>query len=447
MNPSQLEELASPESEQLHRVKAVRAAMPEGGMFRDKDWQVSPAALPLPAEVVKKIHALGPATAAFQSACNRLYQEAVDSPSLHWVARVLDQGKPERMVALGRNPRWKDALPRVIRPDLVWTETGLSITELDNLPGGIGLTGWMGQTYAALGEDVLGGAAGMLDGFDRVFPKHDILVSREAADYEPEMAWLTSQLNARDGGARRVLNPWAIQPQELKGRDVYRFFELWDTDNVEHGETLLGMAEAGELRFTPPMKPYLEEKLWLALFWSPALRRWWEATLSADHLQLLKESIPYGWTLDPAPLPLHAEWPRLGIHDWQEMKRFGSRDRELVVKISGWSEKSWGSRGVKIGHDLPQDEWAEAIDEALDSYPSNPYLLQRFHRARVLTHPRHDQASGRIVPMQCRARLCPYYFVHEGEVTLGGVLATIVPADKKLLHGMRDGVMIPCKAR
>ncbi|WP_156345580.1 hypothetical protein [Verrucomicrobium spinosum] len=207
------------------------------------------------------------------------------------------------MVALGRNSRWKDALPRVIRPDLVWTETGLSITELDNLPGGIGLTGWMGQTYSAIGEDVLGGPAGMMDGFDRVFPDHDILVSREAADYEPEMAWLTAQLNARDGGGRRVLNPWSIQPRDLQGKDVYRFFELWDTDNVEHAEALLSMAEAGELRFTPPMKPYLEEKLWLALFWSPALRRWWEAALTPDHLQLLKESIPYGWTSIPPRCP------------------------------------------------------------------------------------------------------------------------------------------------
>jgi len=26
---------------------------------------------------------------------------------------------------------------------------------------------------------------------------------------------------------------------------------------------------------------------------------------------------------------------------------------------------------------------------------------------------------------------------------LGGALATIVPADKKFVHGMRDGIMVP----
>ena len=45
--------------------------------------------------------------------------------------------------------------------------------------------------------------------------------------------------------------------------------------------------------------------------------------------------------------------------------------------------------------------------------------------------------------MQGRVRLCPYYFVAHDEATLGGVLATIVPADKKLLHGMKDAAMVP----
>ena len=29
----------------------------------------------------------------------------------------------------------------------------------------------------------------------------------------------------------------------------------------------------------------------------------------------------------------------------------------------------------------------------------------------------------------------------------GGVLATVCPADKKILHGMRDAMMLPCVAR
>jgi hypothetical protein len=47
--------------------------------------------------------------------------------------------------------------------------------------------------------------------------------------------------------------------------------------------------------------------------------------------------------------------------------------------------------------------------------------------------------------MSGRVRLCPYYFVHgDSDVNLGGVLATICPADKKIIHGMRDAILTSC---
>jgi hypothetical protein len=45
--------------------------------------------------------------------------------------------------------------------------------------------------------------------------------------------------------------------------------------------------------------------------------------------------------------------------------------------------------------------------------------------------------------MTGRVRLCPYYFVAAGRVELAGVLATICPADKKLIHGMQDAILVP----
>lgn len=426
------------------RVRAVREAMPTGGMFSGKEWLISPNALPLPTDIVTRIQALGPALRAFQRACNDLYNESAEGGPHAWVSALIDQGKPPRMVAMGRQQRWRDALPSVIRPDLILTETGVSIAELDSLPGGIGLTGWLGETYSALGDNVIGGASGMIEGFSKAYPQHDFLISRESGDYQPEMEWLCARLNTLEGGPREVINPWNVEPYELSGRNLYRFFELWDVDNVEHGNELLAMAQGGELQFTPPLKPQLEEKLWLALFWFPQLREWWESRLDARHMTLLRECIPFGWVLNPTPLPLHAEWPKLGIHSWQEMKKFGNKERELVIKISGWSEKSWGSRGVDIGHDLPHAEWSRVIDVALDSFPKNPHLMQRFMKGRVLAHPYWDEARQATATMQARVRLCPYYFAQDEDMTLGGVLATVVPADKKTLHGMKDAVMVPC---
>jgi hypothetical protein len=48
--------------------------------------------------------------------------------------------------------------------------------------------------------------------------------------------------------------------------------------------------------------------------------------------------------------------------------------------------------------------------------------------------------------MAGRARLSPYYFVTGEKADLAGILATVCPADKKVIHGMKDAIMVPCAA-
>jgi hypothetical protein len=76
-------------------------------------------------------------------------------------------------------------------------------------------------------------------------------------------------------------------------------------------------------------------------------------------------------------------------------------------------------------------------------------VLQEFHRAKVVTHPAWVEETQSTRQMQSRVRLCPYYFGASAvdEPVLGGVLATVCPSDKKILHGMRDAMMLPCVAR
>src|SRR5690606_32190623 len=97
--------------------------------------------------------------------------------------------------------------------------------------------------------------------------------------------------------------------------------------------------------------------------------------------------------------------------------------------------------------DASQSEWGAAVDEALRSFEMTPFVLQRFHSGRLVTHPWLNEETGRIEMMEGRVRLCPYYFVETSDdsVTLGGVLATVCPADKKILHGMRDAILAPCR--
>ena len=152
--------------------------------------------------------------------------------------------------------------------------------------------------------------------------------------------------------------------------------------------------------------------------------------------------------VDPAPLPPQAVIPELNLTDWRQLKTLSQKERELILKISGFSAHAWGARGVFLGSDLSQDDWAGAVDDAIRHFEQSPRVLQRYHKPALVEAQWFDFGKNAVVPMKGRARLCPYYFVSgEGDAArpqLGGVLATICAADKKIIHGMTDAILAPC---
>ncbi|MGO9528806.1 MAG: hypothetical protein ACLP0A_14670 [Verrucomicrobiia bacterium] len=430
------------------RAQYVRDQLPAGGLFAGATWRISPEAFPLSQDLVTRLEALGPHLLAFYRACNVMYRHSVEGKLPPWIASYLDAGKPKELIEFSRLGRFKSHVPRVIRPDVILTNDHFFVAELDSVPGGIGLTGWLGKTYAELGDPIVGGAHGMMEGFDAVLraeaksdePLAVVVVSDEAATYRPEMEWLGQQVGFR-----------VVRPEEVTSFDktavVYRFFEQFDLPNVPNARALMDAAARGEVHVTPPFKPQLEEKMLFALLWMEQLHAFWREQLGDKTLAALREVLPYTWILDPALLPPHAVIPELGIHDWRDMAKFSQKQRELVLKISGFSEHAWGSRGVYVGHDLPATEWAEAIEQALKGFADHPFILQRFEKSKLFEAQYLDFESHETRTFSARVRLCPYYFVVGDDAKLGGILATICPANKKILHGMPDAVMAPCRVQ
>ena len=97
---------------------------------------------------------------------------------------------------------------------------------------------------------------------------------------------------------------------------------------------------------------------------------------------------------------------------------------------------------------MSQADWIVAVDDAVRDFEKSPSVLQRVEKPKTVEASWFDFEKCEVVPMKGRVRLCPYYFVSgEGDGArpqLGGVLATIVPADKKIIHGMTDAVLAPC---
>ena len=431
------------------------------------EWRISPSAFALQPQEISFFERLGEHLLKFHHVLNRLYLESLRGTQPRWVHEYLDQGKPDGLIEYARMKRFRDVLPDVIRPDIIPTDAGPALTELDSVPGGIGLTGCLSHAYAEFDDHLIGGRDGMVHGFAAMI-RHRmgdlsgavaLVVSDEAEDYRAEMAWIASQLRELD------LETYCIHPQDIQFTEeglfaempsgarpiamIYRFFELFDLKNIPKAELVMYAAKKGRVVVTPPYKPWMEEKLALALLHHPRLEPFWSKSLGQETFTLLIGLVPHTWILDPRPLPPSAIIPDLrlnghAVSDWRELAGGTQRQRQYVLKPSGFSPYAWGSRGVVIGHDLPQADWGTALDEALAHFKQTPTVLQDFHKGRQFQLTYYDERARESRSMPSRVRLSPYYFVADNEAKLGGILATACPKDKKVIHGMRDAILAPC---
>ena len=468
--------------------QTLRAAFDGQSLFENKTWQLSPEAWPLTPEQITQLEQIGAACLEFHQALEILYFRSVAGKNLlrnksllaPWVADYLDRGKPANLVEHARDPKNRGAFPTVLRPDLLLTDDGFVLTELDSVPGGIGLTAFLNRLYrlgestatpATGGEAILGAGDRMVENFYQALatlrpesrnPLIVILVSEEAATYRPEMRWLAEQLQ-RLGRRVYCLRPedvfplggelfFAVEGTPEKIDIIYRFFELFDWANVRIAADILEAWQSGAVTISPPMRPFQEEKLALALFHHHLLPEFWAENISRPHLELLRKIIPASWVMDPAVLPPGAvlDGPRVGGHllnDWRELSGASQKERDLIIKISGFHETAWGARSVVLGSDCSREEWQAGVAQALELAPRNLHLLQEYKKPRRLEHLLYEEnrPSSAAVAKAGRLRLCPYYFVVGGQARLSGALATFCPPDKKIIHGMVDAALLPCR--
>ena len=257
----------------------IKASLVQAGLFSDSSsdtgntWRISPEPYFLSQEETAFFHDLGPKLLQFYSALNRFYLDSAKGNFHPWLAEYLDAGKPQDLIDFGRMKRMRQALPGIIRPDVIPTENGFAVTELDSVPGGFGLTSSLMSLYEDPAWEMAG--AGIPSLFHQMVesvskepsPNVAIVVSDEAKDYLKEMQYLGSLLKEK--------GVYVVHPKDLSFREeglflmheekwlrvdvLYRFFELFDLKNIPKSELLLYAAKKGRVVTTPPYKPWLEE--------------------------------------------------------------------------------------------------------------------------------------------------------------------------------------------
>ncbi len=468
----------------------IRSALATQSLFEAKTWRLSPEAWPLTAGQVEELNAIGTACVEYHQALETLYLRSAAGKNLlrnkpllaPWVADYLDRGKPAELVAHARDPKNRGVLPTVLRPDLLLTEEGFVMTELDSVPGGIGLTAFLNRLYgggsgegpATADSGIVGAGDLMVKSFHATLaalapgmpnPLIALVVSDEAATYRPEMEWLANELQ-RQG--RRV---FCMRPENLfplggalffdsggnpeKIDVIYRFFELFDLASIRTAPYIFEAWVGGEVAIAPPMRPFQEEKLGFALFHHHRLQDFWAETLSGRTAKRLQTLIPPSWVMDPARLPPGAALvgPKAGgrvLGEWPDLAAASQKERDLIIKISGYHETAWGARSVVLGSDSSREEWQAGVTRAMEMAATNLHVLQTYKKPIRMKHRLYqpdaaDPAQAEVVDADGRLRLCPYYFISGGKAQLSGALATFCPPDKKIIHGMQDAALLPCR--
>jgi hypothetical protein len=457
----------------------LKSAFSAQALFEDKTWRLSPDAWSILPAQAQELEAIGPACLEFHQALETLYLRSVGGRNLlrnrtltaPWVADYLDRGKPAALIAHARSPKSRGMFPTVLRPDLLLTDDGFVMTELDSVPGGIGLTAFLNRLYRE-SQGLLGPDDAMVRSFhaslaalrpDIRNPLIALVVSDEAATYRPEMEWLAHQMQV---AGQRV---FCMRPEDLfplggalffdvegnpeKIDIIYRFFELFDLSSIKTAPYIFEAWESGDVAIAPPMRAFQEEKLAFGLFHHHLLQDYWEEALGSRSLKLLRSLIPPTWVMDPSPLPPGAvlDGPRAGgraLADWRGLIAATQKERDLIIKISGFHETAWGARSVVLGSDSSREEWQRGVERALELAPTNLHVLQAYRKPRRVRHNLYGpEAPHEIREVDGRLRLCPYYFVVDGKARLSGALATFCPPDKKIIHGMQDAALLPTRVR
>ena len=251
------------------------------------------------------------------------------------------------------------------------------------------------------------------------------------------MEWLAKQLGER-------FSVCAPEESHLAGGDsAYRFFELFDLPNIPEADALLERAATGDIHLTA-RKTHLQKKMLFALFWNQNLRDFWQRELGGKFMRLLEKVIPQTWLIDPAPLSARG-YSRARTNDWRQLADLSQKDRQPILKLSGFNERAWGARSVRPGR----------ISRATNGPPSSTkpsttltplhgfYSVMR-NRARFNTNGLiltesinpHDRPRS-IMPVL----LCAWRTGSEAGRRARDDLLT----NKKIIHGMKDAILAPCR--
>lgn len=367
-------------------------------------FRISPAPFYVTAEETVNIHEIGELTVRYFHACDVLYHENNE------VKKLLDKNKPEFFQNQGSEPQYL-----FLRPDLLYTDQGFKVCEIETSPFGLGLAALLNEGYTEGSFETLVDPVVLAAYCHAILPQSgEILYSEKTKAYSEQLAYLGDTVFSHKRGE------WVTKQIDpvVKGENIYRAFYLHEYQTDPQVKKLLnehGDGNGKSKMILPSLTPQMEEKVLLALIWDKRYVDFFQKNLGDVVVKKLQHIIP-------PTIIVGQESSFIGtmpVENLLDLATIPRSKRKYVLKVSGFDPDSSWAEGVALLHEASAEKTKKLLEHAIND-TNQTYILQEFVEPKKVTMSYEDPAG--LETMRAGMRITPYFNAKDG--TLISIKAT-----------------------
>jgi hypothetical protein len=314
------------------------------------------------------------------------------------------------------------------RPDVLLTEEGYKVCEVELSPFGFPLAVFLEDAYNAIRKK--GGrkiwSQNVLKKFVDFWQKRTktkkgrFVFSSHTEQFIGQFEFLSKRLKSLGYDFKPVILKSKISNFNAP---LYRCFYLYEKSMAEFWE------KVKTVKKLPGETSFYETKLPLAIFTNDESVR---QKLSKKSRKTLDSMLLPTWVLESDSLP--KSFP-LGISNWTEIAELSKSKRKFVIKrIGDHPQASW-AKSVVFLHKISALATRQLIETAL--LESGQWIIQPFINSKKVTQNYYSFSDKKWIDMKGRVRLTPYYSFDKGEWLVG---KATIRRNTLLIHGATDSI-------
>jgi len=359
-------------------------------------FRVSPRPLSLSKEQKLDIQNLGKDISSYFHAVDEMYIN-----NMGGVRTILDTGKPQ--IFLGNQPSHY----LFARPDLIITESGFSICEIETSPFGLALAEILNSAYQNEGFETMVTNDSLIDQVRQNTPiDGNIIYSKKTQAYSGQMTFLADKVFS---GIGRHWKAHDVEDSHLKNTGpIYRGFYLNEYLSDPAVKILLERQIAGNKSSIPSLTPYMEEKAVLSFIYDKRFEEYLRKKIGDAAFNHLKSLIPPTWIVGQEQF-FSPGMPN-NISSSLELANLSKSKRAYVLKSSGFSENSSWKEGVHFLQRESMEKTLQLLHDA-ETDKTGLHIIQEFKKGQNIPLQYESEDEKTEVPMSARIRLTPYFSI------------------------------------